>query len=51
MHRLENTCIENMDALELIKSRDAETSFFYLDPPYISESIGSKQGKGNKVDQ
>ena len=51
MQRLENCCIENMDALDLIKSRDVEASFFYLDPPYVSEVLGSKQGKGNKVDQ
>ncbi len=42
MKRLENVCIENMDVLELIKSRDSEDTFFYVDPPYISESMGSK---------
>lgn len=50
MQRLENVCIENMDVLDLIKSRDSEDTFFYIDPPYISESMGSKNGS-QKADQ
>jgi DNA adenine methylase len=38
--RLENTQIENNDALKVITSRDAEDAFHYVDPPYL----GSDQG-------
>lgn len=48
--RLSQTCIENICALDLIAARDTENAFFYIDPPYISERMGSKTGK-NKVDQ
>lgn len=48
--RLANTCIENINALDLIAARDNENAFFYIDPPYVSEYKGSKKGK-NKVDQ
>lgn len=38
--RLEQTEIENTDALRVIKSRDTPESFFYLDPPYHNASKG-----------
>lgn len=38
VERLENTEIENKDALEIIKQRDHENAFFYLDPPYIGSN-------------
>jgi DNA adenine methylase len=34
--RLERTQIECRDALEVIKSRDTDQSFFYCDPPYFN---------------
>jgi len=42
--RLENTEIECMDALEVIKARDSKTTFFYLDPPYIETNQGHYKG-------
>ena len=33
--RFKGVQIENTDALDLIKRRDTERTFFYLDPPYI----------------
>lgn len=42
--RLENTEIECMDALEVIKVRDSKTTFFYLDPPYIETNQGHYKG-------
>lgn len=34
--RLKNTIIENKDVLDIIKRYDRETTFFFLDPPYIN---------------
>lgn len=39
--RLKNVIIENMDFEELIDKYDSPTTFFYLDPPYISETRGA----------
>ena len=38
--RLEETEIENTDALKVIETRDSKQSFFYLDPPYFNSSMG-----------
>jgi len=42
--RLENTQIENNDALKVITSRDAEDAFHYIDPPYINSNQGHYEG-------
>ena len=44
MRRLSCVEIENRDALKVIKSRDAEGSFFYLDPPYVGANMGHYKG-------
>ncbi|SRR5258706_96798 len=38
--RLEQTEIENTDALKVIETRDSKQSFFYCDPPYFNASRG-----------
>ncbi len=42
--RLENAQIENNNACKVIKSRDTEESFHYVDPPYIDSSQGHYEG-------
>jgi len=42
--RLENTQIENNDALKVITSRDAVDAFHYVDPPYINSNQGHYDG-------
>ena len=42
--RLERTDIESNDALKVIKSRDTNKRFFYLDPPYVSSDCGHYKG-------
>jgi len=42
--RLENTQIECNDALKIIKSRDFEDTFHYIDPPYIEVHQGHYEG-------
>lgn len=42
--RLENTQIENNDALKVIQSRDTEDAFHYVDPPYIDSNQGHYSG-------
>ncbi|RQO65084.1 methyltransferase [Pedobacter sp. KBW01] len=42
--RLQNVQIESADALYIIKSRDREASFFYLDPPYFNSDCGHYDG-------
>jgi len=42
--RLENTQIENNDALKVITSRDADDAFHYVDPPYINSNQGHYEG-------
>lgn len=34
MHRFEGVQIENTDGHDLIKRRDSDSTFFYIDPPY-----------------
>lgn len=40
LKRIENTQIECADALEVFKSRDSKTAFFYCDPPYFNSHKG-----------
>ncbi|TXI33102.1 MAG: DNA adenine methylase, partial [Niabella sp.] len=42
--RLQNCQIECADALYIIQSRDASTSFFYCDPPYFNSNCGHYDG-------
>ncbi|MFV0571719.1 MAG: DNA adenine methylase [Xanthomarina gelatinilytica] len=42
--RLEHAQIENNDALQVIKSRDAVDAFHYVDPPYIDSNQGHYGG-------
>jgi DNA adenine methylase len=42
--RLQNTQIECADALQIIRSRDSENTFFYLDPPYVGTDMGHYDG-------
>jgi DNA adenine methylase len=37
LDRLKNVDFESNDAIEVIKSRDFEDAFFYVDSPYISD--------------
>lgn len=42
--RLQNVQIESADALYIIRGRDREASFFYLDPPYFNSDCGHYDG-------
>lgn len=42
--RLKAVQIECNDALKVIKSRDREDSFFYIDPPYFNADMGHYEG-------
>jgi DNA adenine methylase len=42
--RLQNVNLECADALYVIRSRDSEQSFFYLDPPYFNSDCGHYDG-------
>lgn len=42
--RLEETQIENINAIKCIKIYDAEHIFFYLDPPYLNADQGHYRG-------
>jgi DNA adenine methylase len=42
--RMERVTLENDDALNIIKSRDSNGTFFYLDPPYIDTRMGHYKG-------
>lgn len=42
--RLQNTQIECCDALKIIRSRDTEETFFYIDPPYVDADQGHYDG-------
>lgn len=42
--RLKRCQFECTDALYVIKSRDADTSFFYCDPPYFNSDCGHYDG-------
>ena len=42
--RLQGVTLECADALYIIKSRDAQTSLFYCDPPYFNSDCGHYDG-------
>jgi DNA adenine methylase len=42
--RIQNCQLECIDALQIIKSRDHENSFFYCDPPYFNSDCGHYDG-------
>ena len=42
--RLSKVEIFNRDALDVIKLKDGEDSFFYIDPPYVSSDCGHYSG-------
>jgi DNA adenine methylase len=42
--RLQRVQIECCDALRIIRSRDVEDTFFYLDPPYVGADQGHYDG-------
>jgi DNA adenine methylase len=42
--RLQNVQIECCDALRIVRSRDTEETFFYLDPPYVGSDQGHYDG-------
>lgn len=42
--RLEQTQIENRDALKIIKLWDDKDAFFYCDPPYFNSDMGHYKG-------
>lgn len=42
--RLDLVDIECNDALKVIKSRDTEDTFFYIDPPYFNSDMGHYKG-------
>jgi len=42
--RLEKTQIECHDALHIIRTRDSEDAFFYIDPPYYNADMGHYGG-------
>lgn len=46
--RLDWVSIECNDALQVIKSRDTEDSFFYCDPPYFNSEMGHYKGYTEK---
>jgi len=42
--RLQGVVIENVEATKLIKTVDAKTTLFYVDPPYLPETRSSMKG-------
>ncbi len=46
--RMEATQIESADALEVIKSRDTASAFFYCDPPYFNAHKGHYKAYSEK---
>lgn len=42
--RLEQVEVFGRDAVELIKLKDSPTTFFYIDPPYVSSKCGHYKG-------
>lgn len=42
--RLENTTIENRDALEVIRCYDTPDTFHFVDPPYVGSDCGHYEG-------
>lgn len=45
--RLENVTIENRDALEVISCYDSDTTFHFVDPPYVNSDCGHYEGSFN----
>ena len=43
-NRLENVQVENIGALDCISFYDRETTFFYIDPPYLAADQGHYKG-------
>lgn len=43
-NRLERVQIENNNAIKIIKSRDYEDAFHYVDPPYFNSNMGHYKG-------
>lgn len=43
-NRLQSACIENTTAPHVIKSRDTEKTFHFVDPPYIDTDCGHYKG-------
>lgn len=48
--RLEHTQIEQTDALRIIRSRDTENTFHFIDPPYVGTDCGHYSGTYNLMD-
>lgn len=48
--RIENTQIECTNALRIISSRDSESAFHFVDPPYIGTNCGHYSGTFNLMD-
>lgn len=42
--RLQNVQLECTDALRILNSRDRDSSFFYIDPPYFNSDCGHYDG-------
>ncbi len=43
-NRLRNTCIENREAIAIIRTRDTSDTFHFVDPPYIDTDCGHYKG-------
>lgn len=48
--RLELTQIEQTDALRIIRSRDTDKAFHFVDPPYVGTDCGHYSGTYNLMD-
>ncbi len=48
--RLERTQIECTDALRIIRTRDTENTFHFVDPPYVGTDCGHYAGSYNLMD-
>jgi len=44
MRRIENALIENDDAIKILRSRNVEQAFHYIDPPYFNADQGHYKG-------
>ncbi len=44
LERLDLVEVFSRDAVELIKLKDSPTTFFYIDPPYVSSECGHYKG-------
>ena len=43
--RIKSVCIENLDYAECIRRYDKDTTFFFIDPPYLNEGIKKKKSR------